>query len=61
MRRVSYIGLLIAVWLFAMAALALGLDGIMHPPFSGVIFVSAAYWSSLVTILLVEEFWPDCL
>jgi hypothetical protein len=48
-------------WTFAMAALALALDGLEHPPFIPLALISGAWFASFATISIAEEIWPDCL
>jgi len=56
MRRAAYITLLLAIWLVSLAALALGLDGLLgHPPFIPVALISGAYFGALSTVSLAEE------
>jgi hypothetical protein len=47
---------LLAVWLVSLAAIALGLDGILgHPPFLPIALVGGAYWGALSATCLAEE------
>jgi hypothetical protein len=55
MRYVAYISILIGVWLFGMAALMLGVDGLLHPPFVPVALISGAYFGAITTVCLAEE------
>jgi len=55
MRRRAYILILIVIWAASVAALALGLDGLEHPPFMPVALISGAYFGSISTVSLAEE------
>jgi hypothetical protein len=55
MRRAAYILTLIVIWAASLAALALGLDGLEHPPFVPVALISGAYFGSISTVGLAEE------
>lgn len=55
MRRAVYIALLILLWAVSMAELALGLDGIQHPPFIPLALIGGAWFGSFATISLAEE------
>src|SRR5262249_53300946 len=51
MRRWAYILTLIVIWAASMAALALGLDGLLgHPPFVPYALISGAYFGALSTV-----------
>jgi len=54
-RRTAYIALLLAIWLASLAALALGLDGLEHPPFVPHALLAGAYFGALSTVSLAEE------
>jgi hypothetical protein len=47
--------ILIVVWAASMGVLALGLDGIEHPPFIPYALISGAYFGALSTVSLAEE------
>ena len=56
MRRLASIALLLAIWLVSLAALALGLDGLVeHPPFVPHALLAGAYFGALSTVSLAEE------
>ena len=55
MRRLASIALLLALWLVSLAALALGLDSIEHPPFVPYALISGAYFGALSAVSLAEE------
>jgi hypothetical protein len=55
MRRLAYICILVGVWLVGMAALLLGLDSILHPPFFPLAIFAGGYWAALCSVLLAEE------
>jgi len=55
MRRAAYIALLLAIWVVSLAALALGLDGLEHPPFVPHALLAGAYFGALSTVSLAEE------
>jgi hypothetical protein len=55
MRRAAYILTLIGIWAASMAALALGLDGLEHPPFVPHALLAGAYFGSISTVSLAEE------
>jgi hypothetical protein len=55
MRRRAYILILIVIWAASVAALALGLDGLEHPPFVPTILISGAYFGAITTVCLAEE------
>src|SRR5262249_43062132 len=56
MRRWADILTLIVIWAASMAALALGLDGLLgHPPFVPYALISGAYFGALSTVSLAEE------
>jgi hypothetical protein len=55
MRRAAYILTLTALWLFSMAALALGLDSLSHPPFFPHALFAGGYWAALCSVALAEE------
>jgi hypothetical protein len=60
-RQTLYIGLLATLWLLAMAALVLALDGLERPPFIPLALVGGAWFGSFATVSLIEEIWPDRL
>lgn len=55
MRRAAYILILVVIWAASMASLALGLDGIEHPPFVPHALLAGAYFGAISTISLAEE------
>ena len=55
MRRTAYIALLLTIWLVSLAALALGLDSIEHPPFVPYALIGGAYFGAISTVSLAEE------
>jgi len=55
MRRLAYISILVALWLFGMAALMLGLDGLFHPPFCPQALFAGASFAAFATVSLAEE------
>jgi hypothetical protein len=56
MRRAAYILTLIGIWAASLAAIALGLDGILgHPPFLPIALISGAYFGAVSTVSLAEE------
>jgi len=55
MRRLAYILTLTVIWAASMAALALGLDGLEHPPFVPIALISGAYFGAISTVSLAEE------
>ena len=56
MRYCAYISILIGIWAGSMAALVLGLDGLLgHPPFVPVALISGAYFGAISTVSLAEE------
>src|SRR5262249_52731102 len=55
MRRAAYILTLVGIWAASMAALALGLDGLEHPPFVPHALLAGAYFGSISTVSLAEE------
>src|SRR5690349_19042333 len=55
MRRAAYILTLIGIWAASMAGLALGLDGLEHPPFLPIALISGAYFGSISAVSLAEE------
>jgi hypothetical protein len=55
MRRTAYILTLIGIWAASLAALALGLDGLEHPPFVPIALISGAYFGAVSTVSLAEE------
>jgi len=56
MRRVAYVLTLIGIWAASLAAIALGLDGILgHPPFLPIALIGGAYFGSISTVSLAEE------
>jgi hypothetical protein len=55
MRRLASIALLLTVWVVSLAALALGLDSIEHPPFVPHALLAGAYFGALSTVSLAEE------
>jgi len=55
MRRAAYILILIVIWAASMAALALGLDGLEHPPFVPHALLAGAYFGAISTVSLAEE------
>jgi hypothetical protein len=55
MRRAAYIALLLTISLASLAALALGLDGLEHPPFIPIALISGAYFGALSAVSLAEE------
>jgi hypothetical protein len=55
MRRAAYIVTLIAIWAASLAALALGLDGLLgNPPFVPVALISGDF-GAISTVSLAEE------
>jgi len=55
MRRTAYILTLIVIWATSMAALALGLDGLEHPPFASLALLAGAYFGAVTAVSLAEE------
>jgi hypothetical protein len=55
MRHVAYILTLIVIWAVSMTALALGLDGLEHPPFIPHALLAGAYFGAISTVSLAEE------
>jgi hypothetical protein len=47
MRRAAYIALLLTIWLISLAAIALGLDSIEHPPFFPHALLAGAYFGAV--------------
>src|SRR5262245_34205322 len=76
MRRTASIAVLLAIWLVSLAALALGLDGLLgHPPFVPHALLAGAYFGAVSTVSLAEalgrrssvaysapapRLWPTC-
>jgi hypothetical protein len=54
-RRTAYILVLAVIWAASMAALALGLEGLEHPPFVPHALLAGAYFGALSTVSLAEE------
>jgi hypothetical protein len=55
MRHAAYISILIGLWLFGMAALMLGMDSLLHPPFFPHALLAGAYFGAISTVSLAEE------
>jgi hypothetical protein len=55
MRRAAYIALLLAVLLVSLAAIALAIDGLAHPPFIPHALLAGAYFGAISAVSLAEE------
>jgi hypothetical protein len=54
-RRAAYIILLLTILVISLAAIALALDGLAHPPFLPHALLAGAYFGALSALSLAEE------